>query len=102
MRRQCENVCRIFDAVHVKVGQLLRVAIDKQSATGLQAKSYVDKGLLVPDAIILNLVFARLQESDVIEKGYVLNGFPRTREQALSMQKKGVIPDHFGQYSNCV
>ena len=94
--KQCENISRIFDAVHIKVGQLLRVAIDRQSVTGLQAKPYVERGQLVPDQIITNLVFARLQEPDVLEKGYVLEGFPRTREQALAMQRKGFLPDHLG------
>jgi adenylate kinase family enzyme len=85
---------RIFDAVHVKVGQLLRVAIDKQTATGLQAKSFVEKGQLVPDVIVNNLVFARLQEPDVLEKGYVLEGYPRNRQQIIAMQQRGIIPDH--------
>lgn len=76
------------------MGQLLRVAIDKQTATGLQAKPFVERGHLVPDTIINNLVFARLQEPDVIEKGYVIEGYPRNREQALSMQRKGILPDH--------
>ena len=84
-----------MDAVHIRVGQLIRAAIDRQTATGLQAKTFVERGQLVPDTIISNLVFARLQESDVIDKGYVLDGFPRTREQALSMQRRGILPDHF-------
>ncbi len=70
------------------------MAIDKQTATGLQAKLFVEKGQLVPDVIINNLVFSRLQEPDVLEKGYVLEGYPRNRQQVISMQQRGIIPDH--------
>ena len=64
---------------------------------GLQAKPYVEKGQLVPDSVIINLVFSRLLEPDVSEKGYILEGFPRNREQVLSMRRKGIVPDHTGE-----
>jgi adenylate kinase len=64
----------------------------------MQAKSFVEKGQLVPDNVMIHLVFARLQEPDVLEKGYVLEGFPRTREQALAMQRKGIFPDHLSTF----
>ena len=48
----------------------------------------------IPDVIINNLVFSRLQEPDVLEKGYVLEGYPRNRQQVISMQQRGIIPDH--------
>ena len=54
----------------------------------------MEKGQLVPDIIINNLVLSRLHEPDVLEKGYVLEGYPRNRQQALCMQQKGIIPDH--------
>jgi adenylate kinase len=77
---------------------MIRAAIDKQTTTGIQAKSFVERGQLVPDAIISNLVFARLQEPDVMTKGYVLEGYPRNRDQALVMQRKGILPDHLSTF----
>jgi adenylate kinase len=51
---------------------------------------------MIPDSIMISLVTQRLAEPDVMQRGYVLDGFPRTREQAFSMQMKGSIPEHFG------
>jgi adenylate kinase len=78
---------------------MIRAAIDKQTMIGIQMKTFVEKGQLVPDSIIINLVFARLQEPDVAAKGFVLEGFPRTREQALAMQRKGILADNMGNTS---
>ncbi|KAK6091986.1 hypothetical protein MT418_007520 [Batrachochytrium dendrobatidis] len=90
-----ESLVRTYDAVHVHAGSLIRNAIEKKTTIGIQAQAYLDRGHLVPDDIIISLVLSRLQnESDVIERGYVLEGYPRTREQAVAMLRKGLIPDH--------
>ncbi|EGF77099.1 hypothetical protein BATDEDRAFT_5688, partial [Batrachochytrium dendrobatidis JAM81] len=73
----------------VHAGSLIRNAIEKKTTIGIQAQAYLDRGHLVPDDIIISLVLSRLQnESDVIERGYVLEGYPRTREQASYNLKK--------------
>ncbi|KAJ3112707.1 Adenylate kinase 8 [Phlyctochytrium bullatum] len=91
----CENVARIFDAVYISTGELLQLAIEKQTSMGMQAKPFMERGHLVPDQIMLSLVMQRLLENDVAQKGYVLEGFPLTKEQALAMQIKGMFPTHF-------
>ncbi|KAI9193068.1 adenylate kinase-domain-containing protein [Polychytrium aggregatum] len=90
----CSSIAKQYGAVHIQVSALLRVAIEKQTALGVQAKPYMEKGQLVPDVIILGLVTARLQDADVLQRGYVLEGLPRTKEQAFGMQKKGILPEH--------
>ncbi|KAL2913970.1 hypothetical protein HK105_206561 [Polyrhizophydium stewartii] len=90
-----EALARTFDAVHVHSGSLLRSAMERQTSNGMQAKAYVDRGHLVPDTIVTSVVLARLlDEPDVAERGFVLEGFPRTREQAVAMLRRGLIPEH--------
>jgi adenylate kinase len=76
---------------------LLQVAIERQTSIGIQAKPFLEHGQLVPDNIMMNLLVQRLQEPDVYSKGFVLQGFPRTKEQAMSLQMKGILPTHFSK-----
>ncbi|KAJ3209810.1 Adenylate kinase 8 [Dinochytrium kinnereticum] len=91
----CERVAKAFDAVYISTGDLLQAAIERQTSMGMQAKPFMERGSLVPDQIMLSLVLQRLQDNDVTAKGYVLEGFPRTKEQALAIQIKGLCPSHF-------
>ncbi|KAJ3312804.1 Adenylate kinase 8, partial [Blyttiomyces sp. JEL0837] len=91
----CERVARAHDAIYISTRTLLQNAIEKQTSMGMQAKPFIEKGQLVPDQVMLSLITQRLQEPDVAAHGYVLEGFPRTKEQAFSMQMKGLIPTHF-------
>jgi adenylate kinase len=83
-----------YDFVHIKTSTLLEREIQKQTATGIQAQPYVDRGQLVPDQLITNLIFKELKEAEVIEKGYVLDGYPRTKQQAMELLQSGFLPDH--------
>jgi adenylate kinase family enzyme len=83
-----------MNLVHVKTSILLERALEKQSSAGVQARPYVERGLLVPDAIITAMVLQRIKESEVIERGCILEGFPKTKEQALALLRSGFIPDH--------
>ena len=64
----------------------MRANIKAGTALGVEAKSYIDKGLLVPDEVVIGLVKDRLAQSDC-KKGFLLDGFPRTIEQAKSLDK---------------
>ncbi len=77
-----DAITRQFDLVHIHAGNLLEKAYQKQTSAGIQARSYIDKGQLVPDYIITAMVMQQLKEPEVIEKGYILDGFPRTNQQA--------------------
>lgn len=70
------------------------MAYQKQTNVGVQARAYIDRGELVPDAIITAMILQNLKDPEVVERGYILDGFPRTKQQALSLIQAGFIPDH--------
>ena len=70
---------------HISTGDLFRGHMQKQTALGIQAKAYIDAGLLVPDELVLNMLVERVEEADC-RRGYILDGFPRTIPQAEALQ----------------
>jgi adenylate kinase len=72
---------------HISTGDLLRKHVQNGTELGKKAKSFMEKGELVPDAIILDMLFDRIQEPDC-QKGYILDGFPRTVAQAEALQSR--------------
>ncbi len=83
---QATRVCEKYNIPHISTGDILRANIKAGTALGVEAKSYIDKGLLVPDEVVIGLVKDRLAQSDC-KKGFLLDGFPRTIEQAKSLDK---------------
>ena len=73
-----------FGVCQISTGDILRKAVAEQTALGKEASQYINRGALVPDSVIVDLVAARLQEKDC-EKGFILDGFPRTIPQAKSL-----------------
>jgi adenylate kinase len=71
---------------HVATGDLFRENIRNQTELGMQAKAYVDKGALVPDELTIRLLLDRLDRPDT-QKGVLLDGFPRTVEQARALDE---------------
>lgn len=70
---------------HISTGDLLRKAVADKTALGVKAKSYMDKGDLVPDQLVLDMVRERLHKPDV-QSGWILDGFPRNVKQAESLE----------------
>jgi adenylate kinase len=70
--------------VHLSTGDMFRAAIQKQTPVGLKAKSFMDRGEYVPDDVVIDLIRLRLQEPDC-QKGFILDGFPRTDKQAIAL-----------------
>ncbi len=66
---------------HISTGDILRAAVSQQTPLGVQAQSYMDKGDLVPDPLVIDLIRERLGQSDA-QPGWILDGFPRTVAQA--------------------
>ena len=81
---QAEMIAARYHAAHVSTGDILRAAVKKRTALGLEAKRYMDRGQLVPDATVIGMVDERLAEPDAA-RGFVLDGFPRTVEQATAL-----------------
>ena len=75
-----------LDLVHISTGDMFRENIKAQTELGKLAQSYIDKGDLVPDAVTIEMLKARLAEKDC-EKGFLLDGFPRTIPQAEALEK---------------
>lgn len=72
---------------HISTGDLFRENIRNQTVLGQKAKSYIDQGKLVPDEVVLNMVFARIEQPDC-RRGYILDGFPRTVAQAQALDQR--------------
>jgi len=76
----------IDGSVQISTGDLLRAAVKQGTELGKEAKTYMDRGDLVPDALIMKMMGVRLQEPDC-QKGFILDGFPRTIPQAEALKK---------------
>jgi adenylate kinase len=82
-----------FNIPQISTGDMLRAAVKAGTPLGLEAKSYMDSGGLVPDAVIIGLVSERIKEADC-KNGFLFDGFPRTIPQADAMKAAGVIIDY--------
>ena len=83
---QAKKVCDHYKIIHLSTGEILRKEISDKSEVGNQAKTYIDNGNLVPDNVILRIIENRLKANDA-QYGYLLDGFPRTINQAEGLQK---------------
>lgn len=72
---------------HISTGDLFRENIRNQTPLGSKAKEYIDQGHLVPDELVLDMLFSRVLQSDC-KKGYILDGFPRTIAQAKALDQR--------------
>ncbi|MCK4027691.1 adenylate kinase [Streptococcus suis] len=97
---QAAKIVEKFNVAHISTGDMFRAAMANQTEMGLLAKSYIDKGDLVPDEVTNGIVKERLLQDDIKEKGFLLDGYPRTIEQAhaldasladLGIELQGVI-----------
>ncbi|SCW37029.1 Adenylate kinase [Ruminococcaceae bacterium YRB3002] len=75
-----------YNLAHISTGDIFRSNIKAQTPLGIEAKSYIDKGQLVPDSITIGMVAGRLEEDDC-SAGYILDGFPRTIAQAEALDE---------------
>ncbi len=82
-----------FDIPQISTGDMLRAAVKAGTPLGLEAKSFMDSGGLVPDAVIIGLVSERIKDADC-KAGFLFDGFPRTIPQAEAMKNAGVGIDY--------
>ncbi|MBL7155924.1 MAG: adenylate kinase, partial [Candidatus Omnitrophica bacterium] len=78
---QAKVLSKVYKIPHISTGDMLRDAVKKGTETGKSAKSFMDKGELVPDEIVIDLVIERVSGVDA-DKGFLLDGFPRNKKQA--------------------
>ncbi|HEU8284789.1 TPA: adenylate kinase [Streptococcus pneumoniae] len=84
---QAAKIVEQFHVEHISTGDMFRAAMANQTEMGVLAKSYIDKGELVPDEVTNGIVKERLSQDDIKETGFLLDGYPRTIEQAHALDK---------------
>jgi adenylate kinase len=82
---QAERIVEKYGIPHISTGDMFRAAMKEGTELGLQAKSFMDKGELVPDEVTIGIVRERLSKDDC-QKGFLLDGFPRTVPQAEALE----------------
>lgn len=82
---QAKSISNKYSIPHISTGDIFRKNISENTPLGIEAKSYMDNGQLVPDEVTINMVKDRLQQEDC-KQGYLLDGFPRTVSQAEALK----------------
>ena len=83
---QAAGIVDKYKIPHISTGDIFRQNINENTPLGLKAKDYMNKGLLVPDELVIEIVENRLKEPDA-QRGFLLDGFPRTVNQAIALDK---------------
>lgn len=83
---QASRIIEKYDIPHISSGDMFRTNIKEGTELGVSAKEYMDKGLLVPDELVISMVMDRLSQDDCKE-GFLLDGFPRTIDQGKELDK---------------
>lgn len=86
---QASKISERFAVCHLATGDMLRAAIASGSQHGLQAKTYMDAGKLVPDELVIEMIRDAIQKDECL-KGFVLDGFPRTVVQAEKVKNRNI------------
>ncbi len=89
---QAEKISERLGIPTISTGAIIRSAVKSETAMGLKAKKFMEQGALVPDDVVIGIIKERLAESDC-DKGYILDGFPRTVVQAEALDSMGVTID---------
>ena len=84
---QASNIVKKYDIPHISTGDMFRANIKSNTPLGISAKEYMDKGLLVPDELVISMVKDRLLQEDC-KDGFLLDGFPRTIEQGVALDRE--------------
>ena len=84
---QAAKIVEEFGVAHISTGDMFRAAMANQTEMGTLAKSFIDKGELVPDEVTNGIVKERLSQDDIKKTGFLLDGYPRTIEQAHALDK---------------
>lgn len=89
---QAEMICDTMGIPAISTGNILREAVKNGTEMGVKAKSFIEQGSLVPDSVIIGIIKERLAQDDC-QKGFILDGVPRTVAQAEALEEMGVVID---------
>ena len=91
----CKSLCDKYGMVHISVGDVLREKIRQKTESSDLIAEYMVEGRLVPDELAISIVREKINSPEVQERGWMLDNFPRTSDQAEAMMELGIIPDKF-------
>ena len=83
---QSENLVQKYGLKHLSTGDLLRSEIANKTPLGMEAKSFMDNGILVPDEVVIGMISSALEDNPKVN-GFLFDGFPRTEAQAIALDK---------------
>lgn len=83
---QSANITKAYQLQHISTGDLLRDEVSRQTPLGVEAKKYMDQGLLVPDEVVIGMISSKIDETPNA-RGFIFDGFPRTKAQAEALDK---------------
>ncbi len=83
---QSANITTTYQLQHISTGDLLRDEVSRQTPLGVEAKKYMDQGLLVPDEVVIGMISSKIDETPDA-RGFIFDGFPRTKAQAEALDK---------------
>ncbi|RYZ17862.1 MAG: adenylate kinase, partial [Sphingobacteriales bacterium] len=83
---QSVNIVSMYQLQHISTGDLLRDEVGRQTPLGVEARKYMDQGLLVPDEVVIGMISSKIDESPEA-RGFIFDGFPRTKAQAEALDK---------------
>ncbi len=84
---QAQYLVEKYQLLHISTGDLLRSEIKASTPLGIEAKTYIDKGELVPDEVVIGMISSQLDSNIGKVKGFIFDGFPRTKPQAEALDK---------------
>lgn len=83
---QSSNIVKEYQLQHISTGDLLRDEVTRQTPLGVEAKKYMDQGLLVPDEVVIGMISSKIDDTPGA-RGFIFDGFPRTAAQAELLDK---------------
>jgi adenylate kinase len=83
---QSVNIVTTYQLQHISTGDLLREEVSRKSPLGVEARKYMDQGLLVPDEVVIGMISSKIDETPDA-RGFIFDGFPRTKPQAEALDK---------------
>jgi adenylate kinase len=83
---QSSNIIERYQLQHISTGDLLRHEVSNETTLGVEAKKYMDQGLLVPDEVVIGMISSKIDETPNT-RGFIFDGFPRTKAQAEALDK---------------
>jgi len=92
---QCEMIVEKYGVKHISTGDALRHHVKTGTALGKEAKGYMDRGDLVPDSLVIGICKAEMETEEAKQKGWLLDGMPRTKAQCNALEDMKLVPNLF-------